>query len=148
MPSELFSFAQIAKGYDPYATTRKPKGSLPRPDYIRQRIRPDPVDNRQKVSLTVRGGSMVPALRPGNVVVVYLDSKLSDIKKGDMVTFIADIGNGLESFYTHRVVEITSQGLVTKGDSIGANDRGFVTNENFLGYTRRSNELVTQITGD
>lgn len=60
----------------------------------------------------VETGSMVPALDPGDLVV---DRPVrGDLKVGDIITFKHGQGNDL---VTHRIVQITANGIKTKGDA-------------------------------
>jgi len=62
----------------------------------------------------VYSGSMEPTLSPGDGYVLH---STNDVEAGDVVTFWSDSN---DEYVTHRVVDITERGLVTKGD---ANDR-------------------------
>ena len=127
---------------DPYKTTRFPKGSLRRKEDLEMRLQADPADGRKKAGLNVRGNSMLPELKPGDQVKTYVDSKITDAKVGDYVTFIADIGKGQESYYTHKVAEVYKNPLggtelVTRGVNNPRNDRRRVDSSNFIGVTRK-----------
>ena len=132
---------------DPYAKTRKPRGSLERRDELESRLPRDPADGRVKASMRVNGDSMYPELKPGDKVKVYVDSKITDAKVGDTVTFIADIGRGQESYYTHKVVEVYRNPfggteLVTRGVNNPRNDRVRTDSRNFIGVTRKYEPVV------
>lgn len=132
---------------DPYASTKAPKDTLPRKDYIEQRIRPDPIDSRKKVEMNIKGTSMWPELKQGDKVKVYVDSKITDAKVGDYVTFIANNRDGTESYYTHKVVRVNDvflggRELVTRGVNNSANDRRPTDSRNFIGVTRKSSGVV------
>ncbi len=60
----------------------------------------------------VETGSMVPTLDPGDLVVDR--PARGDFHVGDIITFRHGQGNDL---VTHRIVEITPQGIKTKGDA-------------------------------
>lgn len=69
-----------------------------------------------RLELRLGGTSMLPALRPGDVVEFRtLDS--SGAKPGEIVLFRR--GSALVA---HRVVALTDQGLLTQGDSLDAPD--------------------------
>lgn len=79
--------------------------------------------------LTVMSGSMEPGIKTGSVAVI--SKKITDFKdigKGDVITF--EIGNSL---VTHRVVEITEDGIITKGDANNSEDSWIVTEDIFYG---------------
>lgn len=64
----------------------------------------------------VMTGSMQPALEPGEGFVAIPNELSGSVEKGDIVTFRAEEieGGGLT---THRVVEKTNRGYVTRGDN-------------------------------
>ncbi len=66
---------------------------------------------------TVRTGSMEPAYRPGDAVLVEPDRRLP--VPGDVITFRKPSSNRL---VTHRVVSVTDGLIVTKGDANESND--------------------------
>lgn len=120
-----------------------PAGTLRRRDDLNLRIRPDPWDKRKKITLNVRGQSMQPELQPGDRIVAYIDSDLAEAEVGQLVTYIADLGQGQESYYTHKIVEIREDAgtgervLVTRGVSNRNNDITRVTRDNFIGLSRK-----------
>jgi signal peptidase I len=68
----------------------------------------------------VDGFSMLPTLEGGDLVVIQ-GVQLSDVHVGDIVVYNNFCSTGGESV-VHRVVNITSGGLVTKGDNNPSND--------------------------
>jgi signal peptidase len=64
----------------------------------------------------VTSGSMAPTLDPGDGFVAIPAAVADPVEEGDVVTFRAEEvqGGGLT---THRVVEVTDRGYVTKGDA-------------------------------
>lgn len=79
--------------------------------------------------LTVMSGSMEPSIKTGSVAIIETNlTDFKDIEKGDIITF--DIGG---SFVTHRAVDITEGGIVTKGDANNARDLWIVTDDNYYG---------------
>lgn len=79
--------------------------------------------------LTVMSGSMEPSIKTGSVAIIETNlTDFKDIEKGDIITF--DIGG---SFVTHRAVDITEDGIFTKGDANNARDPWIVTNDNYYG---------------
>lgn len=76
---------------------------------------------------TVISGSMSPAINMGDVVVIG-KANVSELKIGDVITF----GEG-KTFTTHRVINITPEGFVTKGDANKAPDMGIAKRQDVLG---------------
>lgn len=76
-------------------------------------------------SYVVLSGSMAPTLPQSSVVYVY-DS--GQYEAGDMVTFTRD-----SSVATHRIVERTSGGYITKGDANNEPDAVVITQDQILG---------------
>lgn len=66
--------------------------------------------------LEVSTGSMTPAIRVGDCVLLDT-TPYQEVQPGDIITY-----ESLGSLVTHRVVEVTPQGLVTKGDANPVND--------------------------
>lgn len=73
------------------------------------------------VPLTVLTGSMEPALRPGDIVVVVPQEVY---RVGDVVTFQPEAGD--PTLITHRIIAVTNSGygatFTTQGDANGAPD--------------------------
>jgi signal peptidase len=65
----------------------------------------------------VTSDSMEPTLQPGDA---YLVSTLGAAEEGDVVTFQSPEREG---FVTHRVVDVTDEGLITKGDANPSTDQ-------------------------
>ncbi|HEY8348101.1 MAG TPA: signal peptidase I [Symbiobacteriaceae bacterium] len=85
--------------------------------------------------LHVISGSMEPALRMGDVILVRPLVPEDDIREGDVITFRAREGTAL---ITHRVVGIVTAGgqpvgYVTKGDANAAPDALPVAREQVVG---------------
>ena len=79
--------------------------------------------------LSVMSGSMEPSIKTGSVALIETNlTDFNDIGKGDIITF--DIGGSL---VTHRAVDITEDGIVTKGDANNAKDPWTVTDDNYYG---------------
>ena len=78
--------------------------------------------------LTVMSGSMSPNIKTGSVTFIDTNTDFEDIKKGDVITFL--IG---DSFVTHRAVDITADGVITKGDANNKRDVWTVTNDMYYG---------------
>lgn len=77
---------------------------------------------------TVLSNSMQPAFSAGDMVFVK-EKPASDIAVNDVITF----KEGERKLITHRVVEKTERGFVTKGDSNNVKDSEIVTSDNVVG---------------
>lgn len=85
--------------------------------------------------LEVISGSMEPKISIGDVVII--DTKVSDYRVKDIVTF-KDI-NG--SFVTHRIIEIKDNEIITQGDANNTIDDS-ITKEQLIGkYVYKINGL-------
>lgn len=73
----------------------------------------------------VLSGSMEPAISTGDLLVIRREK---DYQTGDIISFWSD-----GTLVTHRLVEQTSEGLVTKGDHNNAPDRRPVQSEQIAG---------------
>lgn len=69
----------------------------------------------------VDGRSMLPTLEGGDLVVIQ-SVPMSDVHVGDIIVYNSLCSTGGESV-VHRVVNITSAGLITKGDNNQATDQ-------------------------
>lgn len=74
--------------------------------------------------------SMEPTHKKYAVVIVQNNS-YDDVKVGDLIAFRADPLGGKPAF--HRVMEVTPDGFVTKGDANRINDDQIVNREAYLG---------------
>lgn len=76
----------------------------------------------------VETGSMAPTLQPGDGFVAIPPGLAGDIESGDVITFDAERlhGGGL---VTHRVVEETEEGFITRGDANPFTDQSSSENE-------------------
>jgi signal peptidase len=89
--------------------------------------------------LSVRSGSMEPALPTGSVILTH-NVAPADVKVGDVITFrSAPSAQGAQSlpYVTHRVVAVTQQAgrlsFVTQGDANNVSDRVPVPAESLAG---------------
>ncbi len=82
---------------------------------IMRKVRPgsQPAIFGYSVALVV-SGSMEPAVCVDDIIII---KNQKSYKKNDIISF----SNG-KSLYTHRIVEITTEGFVTKGDANNAAD--------------------------
>lgn len=77
----------------------------------------------------VVSGSMEPSIKVGSLCFINKHTKYSDIKVQDIIAYTAITGNKV----THRVVNITDEGMETKGDRNNISDGISVTEKNFIG---------------
>lgn len=77
----------------------------------------------------VESGSMEPEIKTGSVCFVNKNAKYEEIQVGDIIAFKLDSG----AFATHRVNNITSEGIETKGDANSTVDNVITTRANFVG---------------
>lgn len=78
-------------------------------------------------SYTVLSGSMEPEFYPGDLVVSIHKNKVN-IKEGDIITFRDN-----DEIVTHRIIDKTQEGYITKGDNNNAVDSFAVSNDNIIG---------------
>ncbi len=89
------------------------------------------------------GLSMKGAFQPGDVLTVEPVS-LSRVRPGDVVVFFRQRGEEQDEI-VHRVVRRISGGLVTRGDALAHEDKGVVTESNFVGrvcYKERNGRIL------
>ena len=84
-------------------------------------------------SYTVLSGSMEPRFYPGDIVITKHKNK-TDIKVNDIVTYRDNDG----VIITHRVIEETPEGYITKGDNNNVEDAEVLTKENIIGEVKFS----------
>lgn len=70
----------------------------------------------------VISGSMEPEIRKGNLAYINENIEYEDIKEGDIISY--NLG---KTKVLHRVIAITDNGLITKGDHNDNADFGIVT---------------------
>lgn len=78
-------------------------------------------------SYTVLSGSMEPEFYPGDLVVSLYKNR-ANIKEGDIITFRDN-----DEIVTHRIIDKTQEGYITKGDNNNAVDSFAVSNDNIIG---------------
>ena len=76
--------------------------------------------------LRVTGASMLPSIWPGDVVTIR-SSRLPEVSRGDVVLFFRD-----GRFFVHRVLGVSADRLLTRGDSLPGPDPP-VTSDELLG---------------
>lgn len=82
-------------------------------------------------SYTVLSGSMEPRFYPGDIVITKHKNK-TDIKVNDIVTYRDNDG----VIITHRIIEETPEGYITKGDNNNVEDADILTKENIIGEVK------------
>lgn len=82
---------------------------------------------------TVLSGSMEPEFYPGDLIAVKHKNK-TDIKLGDVITYRD--GDGV--VITHRIIEETEEGYITKGDNNNVEDSYVVKDEDIIGEVKFS----------
>jgi signal peptidase len=75
-------------------------------------------------------GSMEPAIPVGSIVVIK-PADPETLKVGDIICF--KIESESATTVTHRIINITSQGFITKGDANEDPDQWIVAKENVIG---------------
>ena len=78
----------------------------------------------------VATGSMEPALKQNDIILV---KKISKYKKDDIITF-----KSKNDYITHRIVSISGNNLITRGDANNTNDIENVTLDNVIGKVIKS----------
>lgn len=79
----------------------------------------------------VESGSMEPKIHVGSVCFVNQHAKYEDLKKGDIIAFNASSSMRV----THRIVDISEEGITTKGDANENNDGVKVIKSMLIGKT-------------
>ena len=77
----------------------------------------------------VLSGSMEPKIETGSLCFINKHTNIEKIKEKDIIAFKMSDG----TLVTHRVIEINSDGIVTKGDNNEEADSDIVKKENFVG---------------
>ena len=78
------------------------------------------------------GNSMLSILRPGDYLIIEPTS-IAAIHPGDVVVYQGVNRSGEPDDVVHRVVAVTPDGLVTRGDNNPQVDDALVTQDNLLG---------------
>lgn len=77
--------------------------------------------------LEVVSGSMEPTINVSDLIIINQNDK--KYKKNDIVTF-KDVNN---SFVTHRIIDITKKGYITKGDANKSADLEYISKDKIVG---------------
>ena len=81
------------------------------------------------VPYVVLSGSMEPTIQKGSLCFINTHSKYNEIKNNDIIAYTASTGDKV----THRAINITEEGIETKGDKNNASDGITTTENNFIG---------------
>ena len=81
------------------------------------------------VPYVVLSGSMEPTIDTGSLCFINKNADYEDVKEKDIIAFKLKDG----TLVTHRAIEITETGIVTKGDNNDDPDSNEVKKENFVG---------------
>ncbi len=79
----------------------------------------------------VKSGSMEPAIQTGSLCFVNTNAAYGSVETGDIIAFETAAGAAV----THRAVQITTDGIETKGDANEEADLSAVQESSFLGVT-------------
>ena len=83
----------------------------------------------------IQSGSMVPELQVGEIIILV---KQKNYKTKDIITY--NVGNSY--FITHRIVQTTEKGYITKGDANNTEDEKIVTKEQIQGKVIFHSQLL------
>ena len=81
------------------------------------------------VPYVVLSGSMEPTIKTGSICFINKNVSMESIKEKDIIAFKMQDG----TLVTHRAVEISNSGIVTKGDNNEEADSNLVQKNNFVG---------------
>ena len=81
------------------------------------------------VPYVVLSGSMEPTIDTGSLCFINKNADYEDVKEKDIIAFKLKDG----TLVTHRAIEITETGIVTKGDNNDGADSNQVKKDNFVG---------------
>ncbi len=81
------------------------------------------------VPYVVLSGSMEPTIETGSLCFINKNISIDKIKEKDIIAFKMNDN----TLVTHRAVEITDSGIVTKGDNNEDTDSNVVIKDNFVG---------------
>lgn len=79
----------------------------------------------------VMSASMEPAIQTGGLCFVDTEYPYSKIEKNDIIAFQTES----DMFVTHRAIDVTEEGIETKGDNNDISDGITTTEHNYLGKT-------------
>lgn len=77
----------------------------------------------------VMSGSMEPSIQTGSLCFINTHVEYDEIQAGDVIAFQIATGD----MVTHRVTDVTDDGLITQGDNSDNSDGVSTTKENYRG---------------
>ena len=77
----------------------------------------------------VESGSMEPTIHKGSLCFINKHADYHKIENNDIIAFTISTGDKV----THRVINVTNEGIETKGDSNSKSDGISTTKKNFIG---------------
>ncbi len=81
------------------------------------------------VPYVVLSGSMEPTIKTGSLCFINKHTSIEKIKEKDIIAFKLNDG----TLVTHRAIEVSDSGIVTKGDNNDVIDSGKVQKVNYFG---------------
>lgn len=98
-----------------------------------------PLENKFPVFLfQIQSGSMMPEIKAEEIVVLW---KSAEYKEQDIITYKVDNSY----FVTHRIVKITEDGYITKGDFNNTEDEIIVKQKQIQGRVIFHSQLLGKI---
>ena len=85
----------------------------------------------------IKSGSMMPKIEIGEVIILW---KCKNYKENDIITYKMN-----SYFVTHRIVKITEQGYITKGDFNNTEDETIVNKEQIQGQVIFHSKILGKI---
>lgn len=86
------------------------------PDGLKCRLAAEVLRDSGELRLRVTGSSMLPSLWPGDSLLIRR-VRLSEVAPGDLVLFARN-----QRFFVHRVLKLSDDRLLTRGDSVPVAD--------------------------
>jgi len=98
-----------------------------------------PLESKLPIFLfQIKSGSMMPKIKTEEIVVLW---KSKEYKQNDIITYRVD-----NSYYvTHRIIQITQDGYITKGDFNNTQDETIVKKEQIQGKVIFHSQILGKI---
>lgn len=90
------------------------------------------------VLFKIQSGSMMPEIQIGEIVVLC---KSNEYKENDIITY--QVNNSY--FVTHRIIKITKEGYITKGDFNNTEDETIIKKEQIQGKVIFHSQLLGKL---
>jgi len=98
-----------------------------------------PLENKFPLSIfQIKSGSMKPEIEINEIVVLW---KCKNYKLNDVITYQSDSSY----FITHRIIQTTKDGYITKGDYNNTKDEQKVTNDKIKGKVIFHSKILGKI---